>query len=99
MVVYENNLNTSKESFKNDISKNKEVIAVADDKLVVSVIAPPTSEVIEEFSLDDDEGYLTDVVSAAASASANGNDSMDLPLNSRTLAEDADLIEILYTAM
>ena len=94
----ENNLNTSKESFKNDISKNKEVIAVADDKLVVSVIAPPTSEVIEEFSLDDDEGYLTDV-SAAAGASANGNDSMDLPLNSRTLAEDADLIEILYTAM
>lgn len=95
----ENNLNTSKESFKNDISKNKEVTAVADDKLVVSVIAPTTSEVIEEFSLDDDEGYFTDIVSAAAGASANGNDSMDLPLNSRTLAEDADLIEILYTAM
>ena len=94
----ENNLNTSEESFKNGISKNKEMDAVSDDKLVISAITPTTTEVIEEFRLDDDERYFTDVVSAAVTSVPEEN-SMDLPLNSRTLAEDADLIGILYTAM
>ena len=53
----ENNLNTSEESLKNGISKNKE-IAVSEDKLVVSAITPVTAEVIEEVSSDDDEGYF-----------------------------------------
>ena len=93
----ENNLNTSEESLKNGVSKNKE-IAVSEDKLVVSVIKPVTVEVIEEVSPDDDEGYFADVFSAAGT-SVPDNNSMDLPLNSRTLAQDADLIGILYTAM
>ena len=93
----ENNLNTSEESLKNGISKNRE-IAVSEDKLVISEITPVTAEVIEEVSSDDEGGYFADVVSAAG-ASVPVNNSMDLPLNSRTLAQDADLIGILYTAM
>ena len=93
----ENNFNTSEESLKNGISKNRE-IAVSEDKLVISEITPVTTEVIEKVSSDDAEGYFADVVSAAGT-SVPVNNSMDLPLNSRTLAQDADLIGILYTAM
>ena len=47
--------------------------------------------------MSDDEGYFSDDVSAGATVT--GNNSIDLPVNSRSLAEDADLIGILYTAM
>ena len=90
---------TVPKNVKNGISKNKEIDAVSDDKLVISAITPAATEVIEEFSIDDDERYFTDVVIAAAGTSVSDENSMDLPLNSRTLAEDADLIGILYTAM
>jgi hypothetical protein len=93
----DNNLNESEESLKNGISKDKEKVAILDDKLVISANTPATVEVVEEFSMSDDEGYFSDDVSAGAIVT--GNNSMDLPVNSRSLAEDADLIGILYTAM
>ena len=94
-----NNLNESEESVKNGISKDKEKVAISDDKLVISAITPATTEVVEEFSMSDDEGYFADDVSVAAGAVITENNSIDLPVNSRTLAEDSDLIGILYTAM
>ena len=94
----DNNLNESEESFNNGISKDKEKGAMSDDKLVISAITPATAEVVEEFSMEDDEGYFADDVSVAG-ALVTGNNSIDLPVNTRTLAEDSDLIGILYTAM
>ena len=91
------NLNASEESFKKGVLKDKEKVAISDDKLVISATTPATLEVVEEFSMSDDEGYFSDDVSAGAIVT--GNNSMDLPVNSRSLAEDADLIGILYTAM
>ena len=93
----DNNLNASEESFKKGVLKDKEKVAISDDKLVISATTPATLEVVEEFSMSDDEGYFSDDVSAGAIVT--GNNSMDLPVNSRSLAEDADLIGILYTAM
>ena len=93
----DNNLNASEESFKKGVLKDKEKVAISDDKLVISATTPATTEVVEEFSMSDDEGYFSDDVSAGAIVT--GNNSMDLPVNSRSLAEDADLIGILYTAM
>jgi hypothetical protein len=95
----DNNINESEESFNNGISKDEEKGAITDDKLVISAITPATIEVVEEFSIEDDEGYFSDDVSVAAGALDTGNNSIDLPVNSRTLADDADLIGILYTAM
>ena len=95
----DNNLNEVEESFKKRSSKDKEKVAISDDKLVISAITPATTEVVEEFSMSDDEGYFADDVSVAADAVITGNNSIDLPVNSRTLAEDSDLIGILYTAM
>jgi len=95
----DNNINESEESFNNGISKDEEKGAIADDKLVISAVTPATIEVVEEFSIEDDEGYFSDDVSVAAGALDTGNNSVDLPVNSRTLADDADLIGILYTAM
>ena len=94
----DNNLNESEESFNNGISKDKEKGAMSDDKLVISAITPATAEVVEEFSMEDDEGYFAEDVSVAG-ALVTGNNSIDLPVNTRTLAEDSDLIGILYTAM
>ena len=93
----DNNLNASEESFKKGVLKDKEKVAISDDKLVISATTPATLEVVEEFSMSDNEGYFSDDVSAGAIVT--GNNSMDLPVNSRSLAEDADLIGILYTAM
>lgn len=93
----DNNLNASEESFKKGVLKDKEKVAIPDDKLVISATAPAILEVVEEFSMSDDEGYFSDDVSAGAIVTRNN--SIDLPLNSRTLAEDADLIGILYTVM
>lgn len=94
----DNNLNESEESFNNGISKDKEKGAMSDDKLVISAITPATAEVVEEFSMEDDEGYFTEDVGVAG-ALVTENNSIDLPVNTRTLAEDSDLIGILYTAM
>jgi len=91
------NLNASEESFKKGVLKDKEKVAKSDDKLVISATAPATMEAVEEFSISDDEGYFSDDVSAGAIVT--GNNSIDLPVNTRTLAEDSDLIGILYTAM
>jgi len=93
----DNNLNASEESFKKGVLKDKEKVAISDDKLVISATTPATTEVVEEFSMSDDEGYFSDDVSAGAIVT--GNNSIDLPVNSRSLAEDSDLIGILYTAM
>ena len=93
----DNNLNASEESFKKGVLKDKEKVAISDDKLVISATTPATAELVEEFSMSDDEGYFSDDVSAGATVI--GNNSIDLPVNSRSLAEDADLIGILYTAM
>ena len=93
----DNNLNASEESFKKGVLKDKEKVAISDDKLVISATTPATTEVVEEFSISDDEGYFSDDVSAGAIVT--GNNSIDLPVNSRSLAEDSDLIGILYTAM
>jgi len=93
----DNNLNASEESFKKGVLKDKEKVAISDDKLVISATTPATVEVVEEFSMSDDEGYFSDDVSAGATVT--GNNSIDLPVNSRSLAEDSDLIGILYTAM
>ena len=93
----DNNLNASEESFKKGVLKDKEKVAISDDKLVISATTPATDEVVEEFSMSDDEGYFSDDVSAGAIVT--GNNSIDLPVNTRTLAEDSDLIGILYTAM
>ena len=93
----DNNLNASEESFKKGVLKDKEKVAISDDKLVISATTPATTEVVEEFSISDDEGYFSDDVSAGAIVT--GNNSIDLPVNTRTLAEDSDLIGILYTAM
>jgi hypothetical protein len=95
----DNNLNESEEFFKNGSSKDKEKVAISDDKLVISATTPATTEVVEEFRMSDDEGYFSDDVSSASAGVFTGNNSMDLPVNSRSLAEDADLIGILYTAM
>ena len=93
----DNNLNASEESFKKGVLKDKEKFAIPDDKLVISETTSATLEVVEEFSMSDDEGYFSDDVSAGAIVTRNN--SIDLPLNSRSLAEDSDLIGILYTAM
>ena len=93
----DNNLNASEESFKKGVLKGKEKVAIPGDKLVISATTPATLEVVEEFSMSDDEGYFSDDVSA--SAVVTRNNSIDLPVNSRSLAEDSDLIGILYTAM
>ena len=93
----DNNLHASEESFKKGVLKDKEKVAISDDKLVISATTPATTEVVEEFSISDDEGYFSDDVSAGAIVT--GNNSIDLPVNSRSLAEDSDLIGILYTAM
>ena len=95
----DNNLNEVEESFKKRSSKDKEMVTISEDKLVISAISPATAEVVEEISLTDDEGYFSDDASVSSDAIATGNNSIDLPVNSRTLAEDADLIDILYTAM
>jgi hypothetical protein len=95
----DDNLNESEEFFKNGSSKDKEKVAISDDKLVISATTPATTEVVEEFRMSDDEGYFSDDVSSASAGVFTGNNSMDLPVNSRSLAEDADLIGILYTAM
>jgi len=92
----DSNLNESEVTFNNGISKDKEKGAMSDDKLVISAITPATAEVVEEFSMEDDEGYFTDDVGASF---LTGDNSIDLPVNTRTLAEDSDLIGILYTAM
>ena len=92
-----NNLNASEESFKKGVLKDQEKVAISDDKLVISATTQATTELVEEFSMSDDEGYFSDDVSAGATVI--GNNSIDLPVNSRSLAEDADLIGILYTAM
>ncbi len=94
----DNNLNASEESFKKGVLKDKEKVAISDDKLVISATSTATTEVVEEFSMSDDEGYFSDDVSVAG-AIVTGNNSIDLPVNTRTLAEDSDLIGILYTAM
>ena len=75
------------------------MIAISEDKLVISATTPATTELVEEISLTDNEGYFSDDPSVSSDAIAPGNNSIDLPVNSRTLAEDADLIDILYTAM
>ena len=95
----DNNLNESEESFKKGISKDKEKVATANDKLVISAITPATAEVIEEFSLEEDEVYFMDDAAVTAGAAVTGNNSIDLPMYSRTLADDTDLIGILFTAM
>ena len=95
----DNNLNASEESFKKGVLKDKEKVAISDDKLVISATTPATTEVVEEFSMSDDEGYFSDDVSSVSAGAVTGNNSMDLPVNSRSLAEDSDLIGILYTAM
>lgn len=91
--------NESKDTFRKETSKNKGFEKKRDDKLVISATAPATLEVVEEISVADDEGYFTDDVSEASGGAAIDGNFIDLPLNSRTLAEDADLIGILYTAM
>jgi hypothetical protein len=95
----DDNLNESEESFKKGVLKGKEKVAMPDHKLVISATAPATLEVVEGISMSDDEGYFEDDVNVAAGALLTGNNSIDLPVNSRTLAEDSDLIGILYTAM
>ena len=95
----DNNLNESEESFKKGISKDKEKVATANDKLVISAITPATAEVIEEFSLEEDEVYFMDDAAVTVGAAVTGNNSIDLPMYSRTLADDTDLIGILFTAM
>ena len=94
-----NNLNEFEESLKNGVSKDKEKVAISDDKLVISATIPATIEIVEEISVADDEGYFTDDVNEASGGIATDGNFIDLPINSRTLAEDADLIGILYTAM
>jgi hypothetical protein len=95
----DNNLNEVEESFKKRSSKDKKMLAISDDKLVISATIPATIEIVEEISLADDEGYFSDDASASSNTIVIGNSTIELPINSRTLAEDADLIDILYTAM
>ena len=87
-----------KNLLKRVFQRIKKRVLQSDDKLVISAITPATAEVVEEFSIEDDEGYFADDVSVAG-ALVTGNNSIDLPVNTRTLAEDSDLIGILYTAM
>ena len=95
----DNNLNEVEESFKKRSSKDKEMVTISEDKLVILAISPATAEVVEEISLTEKKCQFSDDASVSSDAIATGNNSIDLPVNSRTLAEDADLIDILYTAM
>ena len=95
----DNNLNEVEESFKKRSSKEKKMLAISEGKLVISATIPATIEIVEEISLADDEGYFSDDASASSNTIVIGNSTIELPINSRTLAEDADLIDILYTAM
>ena len=67
----DNNLNASEESFKKGVLKDKEKVAISDDKLVISATTPATTEVVEEFSMSDDEGYFSDDVSSVSAGAVH----------------------------
>mgnify|MGYP001389199400 CR=1 FL=1 len=46
---------------------------MSDDKLVISAITPATAEVVEEFSMEDDEGYFTEDVGVAGALVTENN--------------------------
>jgi len=98
-----NNSNESEGYIKKESSKDKGVVTVSDDKLVISATTIATSEIAEEINDVDVADYFaedeTTITATGSVAPGMVGNSVDLPVASRTLAEDSDLIGILYTAM
>jgi len=86
--------------YRKENAKADNSIMAEDEKLVISATTLATSEIAEEVAIAEADYFADDVTVATGTVTAPGvSSNMDLPVNSRTLAEDADLIGILYTAM